>query len=361
MTIQTNIGLSPFTTIGLGGPARFFAPCTSDRDILAALEHARDHRFRLHVLGGGSNTIFADEGFGGLALHVASRGTQYTERGASVIVRAAAGEPWDAFVEACIERGLGGLECLSGIPGLVGATPLQNVGAYGQEVAETILSVEAMDRVSLKAVSFSGTECRFGYRTSRFKQEDADRYVITAVTFRLTPRARPSLQYPELQRSVQKSIDLEALDDGRPVLAAVREAVLRLRRSKSMVIDPADPESRSVGSFFTNPLVPPNTFEAVEARWRREGNADAIPHFPAGPSVKIPAGWLVERAGFPKGFSRGGVGVSRHHALALVNRGGTTAELLALAGEIENAVHGRFGIRLVREPVIVQWSINNVS
>ena len=350
---QTDILLSPFTTIGLGGAARLFATCTSEADLREALTDARREQVRVHILGGGSNTIFPDGGFPGLVIHTAMTGVEFTERGAQLLVRAAAGEPWDRFVEACVNRGLGGLECLSGIPGLVGATPIQNVGAYGQEVADTILSVEALDRSTLAPVSIPGQECRFGYRTSRFRQEDAGRYVITAVTFSLTPNAPPSLRYAELRRAVEQSVDLRTLEGGRPALTAVRAAVLALRRGKSMVVDPADPESRSVGSFFTNPIVSPDIFTALDQQWRETGNAGVIPHFPAGASVKIPAAWLVEQSGFTKGYARGGVGVSRRHALALVNRGGTTAELLALAGEIERAVHSRFGIQLEREPVIV--------
>ncbi len=354
MTLQANISLAPLTTIGLGGSAKFFAACPTEADLREALLHAREKRLRVHVLGGGSNTIFAGEEFDGLVLQVANRGVRHTERGTDVLVRAAAGEPWDPFVRSCIERGLGGLECLSGIPGLVGATPMQNVGAYGQEVSETILSVEALDRASLRTLTFAGAECRFGYRTSRFKREDAERYIITAVTFRLAPGARPSVRYPELQRSVRQSVDLDALEGGRQALGAVRDVVLRLRRGKSMVVDPADPESRSVGSFFTNPVVPPEIFESLENRWKAGGGTDPVPHFPAGPLVKIPAAWLVEHAGFPKGFRAGNVGVSCNHALALVNRGGTSGELLALAESSEETVRARFGIGLVREPVIVR-------
>jgi UDP-N-acetylmuramate dehydrogenase len=354
VTIETNIPLARFTTIGLGGAASFFVTCSSDADLRDALAHAHRERMRVHILGGGSNTIFADGGFPGLVIHASMTGLEFTERGAHVLVRAAAGEKWDPLVEACVSRGLGGLECLSGIPGLVGATPMQNVGAYGQEVADTILSVEALDRTTVTPVTIPGPQCGFGYRTSRFRREHADRYAITAVTFSLLPGATPSLRYPELRREVEQSVDLSALKSGQPALSAVRTAVLALRRSKSMVVDPADPESRSVGSFFTNPVVPPETFLVLEEGWKKSGSPGPVPHFPAGASVKIPAAWLVEHAGFPKGFSRGGVGVSRHHALALVNRGGTTADLLALANEIERAVHSRFGIRLEREPVILQ-------
>jgi UDP-N-acetylmuramate dehydrogenase len=354
MTVQANIPLASFTTIGLGGAARFFAVCSDVSELRDALSYARNAHLRLHVLGGGSNTIFPDRGFDGLVLHAAMRGMRFQEEDEHVFLRASAGEPWDRTVETCTERGLGGLECLSGIPGLVGATPIQNVGAYGQEVADTVFSVEALNRTSQQKVSFSRKECRFGYRTSRFKQEDADRYVITAVTFSLTPHARPLIRYPELQRLLEDSIDLDTLERGRPALAAVRDGVLKLRRSKSMIIDPGDPNTRSVGSFFTNPVVSPEDFGTIEKRWRAGENADPIPHFPAGSSVKIPAGWLVEHSGFPKGFRKGNVGISVNHALALVNRGGTAAELLALAAEIEDAVRSRFGIRLEREPVIVQ-------
>ena len=226
MTIQTNISLTPFTTIGLGGPARFFAACSSEADLREALSHAHREQLRVHILGGGSNTVFADEGFSGLVLYMTITGVEFTDRGTNVLARAAAGEPWDRIVEASVDRGLGGLECLSGIPGFVGATPMQNVGAYGQEVADAILSVDAVDRTTLQPVTFSNVECRFGYRTSRFKQEDSERFVITAVTFSLAAHGGPSLRYPELQRAIDRTINLNTLGNGRPALTAVRDAVL---------------------------------------------------------------------------------------------------------------------------------------
>jgi UDP-N-acetylmuramate dehydrogenase len=251
-----------------------------------------------------------------------------------------------------VAKGLQGLECLSGIPGCAGATPIQNVGAYGQEVADTIVTVQALDRRTLEPVEFDAAECRFGYRTSRFKATaDRDRYIITRVAYRLRTAGAPALRYPELRRAVEASPDFASLTPT-AALQAVRTTVLALRRGKSMVIDPADPESRSVGSFFMNPVLDDLAMQRVRGRWAASGGAGEVPFFPAGDGrAKVPAAWLVEQAGFPRGTERAGVGVSRNHALALVNRGGTTHALLALAAEITEAVEARFGIALEREPV----------
>jgi UDP-N-acetylmuramate dehydrogenase len=249
------------------------------------------------------------------------------------LVTVGAGVGWDDFVAQMIADGRVGIECLSGIPGLVGATPMQNVGAYGQEVADTITRVRAIDRESGELVSFTPGACGFAYRTSAFK--GSARHVITEVQFRL-PRGELSapIAYPELAK---------ALGAEQAPLAQVRDTVIALRRTKGMVLDPADPESRSAGSFFTNPIVEP---------------ALATPEMPQWPQpdgkIKLSAGWLIEHAGFAKGYTVGNVGISRKHALALVNRGGaTTAELLSLARAIQHGVHARFGVQLVPEPVIV--------
>ena len=308
---------------------------------------------RVHILGGGSNLIFADHGFNGLILKIDLRGVAIDSTGTKVSAAAAAGESWDEFVGQCIEHDLAGIECLSGIPGFVGATPIQNVGAYGQEVSETIESVRALDRKSLEPVNIPGHDCRFGYRQSRFKSDDRDRFVITEVRFRLTKFGQPQIRYTELQRYVDSNLSLSGLSQGRQALDAVRSAVIALRKKKSMVIDPADPNSRSVGSFFVNPILAKEHFSTLQDRWKASGHEKAIPVFPAGNGMKVPAAWLVENAGFPRGYRRNGAGISSNHSLALINCGGTTKELLDLAGEIESGVHQKFGIQLQREAVVV--------
>jgi len=353
INLQQDVSLAEHTTIKLGGKAKYFVECSTTEEIRAALRVAVEYAMPVHVLGGGSNTIFRDEGFDGLVVKMDLRGIQFFREPDAVRVVVAAGEEWDAFVRSCVTAGLAGVECLSGIPGLVGAAPMQNIGAYGQEVAETIVQVKAIDRASLQDVRFSNKECKFSYRRSRFNTEDMNAFVITEVSFRLRPEGKPTLNYPELQQQVASSVDLSALQPGLEQLAAVREAVLALRRKKSMVIDPSDPNTRSVGSFFKNPILSRSALEDLKNRCRALGVSDQIPTFPFQNDVKVPAAWLVEKAGFTKGYRKKGVGVSARHALALVNFDGTTRELLLLAEEIENAVLSRFGIRLEREPVIV--------
>ncbi|MER3522534.1 MAG: UDP-N-acetylenolpyruvoylglucosamine reductase [Ignavibacteria bacterium] len=349
---REDVPLAPYTTIGLGGRAKYFVECRSVDEVCATIRVAAEQGSPLHVLGGGSNTIFRDEGFDGVVLKTAMKGLHVQRDGREVTVSIAAGEEWDAFVRFCVSNGLAGVECLSGIPGLVGAAPMQNIGAYGQEVAETIVDVIALDRKKLEEMRFSNEECRFDYRRSRFNMEDANAFVITEVTFRLRPDGEAAVRYPELQRYLQAHAGIASLKPGSEQLSAVREAVLALRRKKSMVIDPADPHSRSVGSFFKNPLLSHSDLEALRARCRSLGIASP-PTFPSEEHIKVPAAWLLEQAGFVKGYRKGGVGVSAHHALALVNYGGNTRELLVLAQEIQSTVFEKFGIHLEREPVIV--------
>ena len=272
------------------------------------------------------------------------------------------------FVSHTVDQGWAGLECLSGIPGLVGATPIQNVGAYGQEVGGTIVSVEVLNRVTLDRRQLPPGSCAFGYRTSAFKAGTMKDLIVLGVTFRLRPNGAPTVTYPELQRHVESSTGSRALQGGGDGLRAVRQAVLQLRRRKSMVIDAADPHTRSVGSFFTNPMLTPEAFAAASATWKKSGAIEPIPSFPASGqadgaaqagstgagTVKVPAAWLVEHAGFARGYREGNVGISANHALALVNYGGTTSALLALAVRIQKAVIEKFGITLEREPVILQ-------
>ncbi len=353
LLISDNVLLSDHTTIGLGGPATHFATCESIEQLRQCLEIANAQRWAVQLLGGGSNVIFSDEGYKGLVLKVALRGISVVGDGQWVEVTAASGETWDGLVKFCISRDLAGIECLSGIPGLTGATPIQNVGAYGQEVGDTLVRLNALDSGTMETVEFQGTECEFAYRQSRFKSRDNGRYIITGVTYRLQKHARPEIRYPELARFIESHVDLNTLESGQPVLQAIRDAVLALRSRKSMVIDPADPHSRSVGSFFTNPILNHDEYDQLEERWRRSGGTTPIPTFPTGGNIKIPAAWLVEQSGFHKGYRMGGVGISANHALALVNYCGSTHQILALAAAIEQRVAERFNIQLVREPVVI--------
>lgn len=348
MNIQKNIPLAPLTTIKLGGNASEYIACTRDEDILTALRYAREKNLRVHILGGGSNTVFADAGFDGLVIHVQTKGIAAKHDENTGIVTAQAGEDWDSVVQYAIANNLAGIECLSGIPGSCGATPFQNVGAYGQEIAETITHVDAIDRQTLTLVSFTNSDCHFTYRTSRFKTTDRDRYIITSVLFSLRNNGTPQVKYPELA-------DLVTSSGNAITLASIRDAVLTLRIRKSMVIDPSDFNSVSCGSFFTNPIILLPQFHATQSLTH-----DKIPNYAAGathdgtPLVKLSAAWLVEHAGFAKGIRRGNVGISENHSLALVNHGGTTHELLALAHEIRSGVQAKFGIVLELEPVVVK-------
>jgi len=351
---QKSIPLAGHTTIGLGGPAAEFTSCTTVDQVREALVYAREQHLRVQILGGGSNVVFADRGFDGLVLKIDLRGVKFNEVGDQVSVVAGAGENWDDLVKRYIDGDLAGIECLSGIPGLVGATPIQNVGAYGQEVCDTIVSVTALERKSLELIQIPGSECRFGYRQSRFKSDDKNRFIITEVCFRLTKFGKPQIRYSELQQYVESRMHLNTLANGKPALDAVRSAVLALRRRKSMVIDPADPNSRSVGSFFVNPILSKETFATLEEQWKQSGHEKPVPVFPVKNGMKVPAAWLVENAGFARGYRRNGAGISANHSLALINCAGTTKDLLELAGEIENTVHQKFGIRLQREAVVVE-------
>ena len=345
--------LAQHTTLGLGGPARYFHECTTEAELREALTWARERRLRVQIIGGGSNLVVADAGFPGLVLKLAIGGIALRETTQGVELTAAAGVEWDALVRQVVERGWTGIECLSGIPGTVGATPIQNVGAYGQEIAETLVSVRCLERAGLTEVVFPRDQCEFAYRSSRFKVRDHGRYIVLDITLRLYRDRLPQLRYAELAQAVRHHGELERLAPADAV-SVVRNTVLELRRRKSMVLDPTDPNGRSVGSFFMNPVLSADAFDRLVHRWGVAGEGDGIPMFPADGRVKVPAAWLIEQAGFRKGYRRGGVGISTRHALALVNHGGTTAELLALAEAIERAVYERFGVRLEREPVVVE-------
>ncbi len=345
MIVATDVALAPLTTLGLGGTARRLARVESVAELQQALALAAAAQEPVLVLGGGSNLVVRDGGFDGLVIEMAIGGVTLTEQGELVIVEAGAGVVWDAFVTEMVSAGLGGVECLAGIPGLVGATPMQNVGAYGQEVSDTIELVRALDRVTGELVTFDSEACRFAYRASIFK--GSARWIVVAVRFRLArSELGTAIRYPELARA------LAIPDGGRAPLAQVRRTVIELRRGKGMVVDPDDPESRSAGSFFMNPIVDAAALAAIEARLEP---GVQMPRFAARDGhTKLSAGWLIERSGFPKGYTVGPVGVSNKHALALVHRGGgTTRELLALARAIQDGVRATFGVELHPEPIIV--------
>jgi UDP-N-acetylmuramate dehydrogenase len=345
------------TTLGIGGAAGFFADAITEQMVTSGVRWAREHRQPLLVIGGGSNLLVADSGFPGLVLRISIRGIDTRIEGENVRVTVAAGEPWDPLVALSVARGWAGLECLSGIPGLVGATPIQNVGAYGQETSETLVSVTALDLEALNILEIDVAGCGFGYRTSRFKTADKDRFIILRVTYRLRaaagPALRPALRYDELRRFLEEN--RSSSSTSQPTLAETRDAVLTLRGRKAMVIDPADPDSRSVGSFFVNPIVTAARCEEIRRVAGLRERADLMPAFPQEDGrIKLSAAWLIERAGFQKGFVLGNVGLSNKHALAFINRGGGTArEVVELKNLVQRRVREAFGVELVPEPVFV--------
>jgi UDP-N-acetylmuramate dehydrogenase len=344
------VRLSDYTTLRLGGPARRFVRAGTEDDLIKAVRAADDSGEPTLILGGGSNLVVADEGFDGTVIQVATRGVD--PGGEPGLVTVAAGEDWDAVAAWTVAAGLAGLECLSGIPGLAGATPIQNVGAYGQEVAETITSVRTYDRVTGQVSIIPNERCGFGYRTSVFKRDDARRHVVLSVTFRLAVQSVSApVRYAELASAL--GVELGAQVASRKV----RSAVMDLRRGKGMVIDAADPDTRSAGSFFVNPVLDGATLAAVEAAARAKcGDGTRVPRFDAGDGlVKVPAAWLIERAGFGRGYGLGdGARISSKHTLALVNSGSaTTAGLMALAREIRDGVRDVFGVSLAPEPVLI--------
>ncbi len=342
LQIRKEIPLAPFTTFGIGGAARYFAVATTEEEVVEAVFWAKERGVPLFVLGGGSNLLVRDAGFAGLVLKVAVMGVEACGGG---LFDVGAGEVWDRFVERVTSLGMAGVECLAGIPGSVGGTPVQNVGAYGQEIAETIESVRAFDRGTLEWVELDKGACRFRYRESLFNTDEPGRYIVTRVRFRLRPNGEPNLRYADLQRRLAGKEVLTLME----VAMAVRE----IRREKGMLLVEGDPDCRSAGSFFKNPIVGSEMLERIAAAVGVEENT--VPHWPAGNGkVKVPAAWLLERAGFVKGFGVGPAGLSTRHTLALTNRGGATcADIERLQDQIVRGVRGKFGIALEREPVLL--------
>jgi UDP-N-acetylmuramate dehydrogenase len=346
MTIQENIALAPLTTLQVGGPARYFAEAHREDEVLEAVGFARDGGLPLFVLGGGSNLLVADSGFPGLVLRISIGGIATDASGHSVLFTVGAGYDWDAFVAHAVSQNCAGVECLSGIPGSVGGTPVQNVGAYGQEVSETIESVQAFDTQQNRVVTLPRPACRFRYRSSIFNQEERGRYIILRVHYRLRRGGVPVLNYADLQKYF-------AAAKNSPSLAAVREAVREIRRAKGMLLVPGDSDSRSAGSFFKNPVLTAEQFNDLSARAATRGLE--IPHYPAlDAQHKISAAWLVEHSGFSKGFRLGEAALSSRHCLALINPGAARAsDIVRLKETIQQRVLEEWGLLLEAEPVLV--------
>jgi UDP-N-acetylmuramate dehydrogenase len=375
LSIRENLPLAPLTTLGVGGAAQFFVEACSEEALLGGIDFARQRQLPVFILGGGSNVLIADEGFPGLVIRVAitevSMGSvsdlslrrrtdkelnrsltlPVLNQSSAVMITAGAGEDWDNFVRLCVERNLAGVECLSGIPGFVGGTPVQNVGAYGQEVSETITKVRVLDRLSNQVVELNNTDCGFSYRASLFNTTARDRFVVLSVTYALIPDGKPAIRYPDLK-------DFFAGRIGEPTLSEVREAVIAIRARKGMVIQPDDPDCRSAGSFFKNPVLTAEAFARLEASAKEQGllrSDERVPNYPAAEArVKVPAAWLIEHAGFQKGYAKGQAGISSKHTLAIINRGAATAhEVLELVKEIQQLTAAKFGVWLTPEPVFV--------
>jgi UDP-N-acetylmuramate dehydrogenase len=350
LPILENVPLAPFTTLGIGGPARFMLHARTEEQILDALEFARARSCPVFILGGGSNILVSDSGFPGLVIKIElpSIDALDAERGR---ISVAAGVEWDAFVQYCVARDLAGIECLSGIPGTVGGAPVQNIGAHGEDVQGVITQVRALDRDAIKLVDVGAADCRFAYRSSIFNTTHKDRYVIVRVDFSLRADGKPRLLYADLQQRF-------AGHSQPPKISEVRTAVIEIRKAKSMVLSENDPDCRSAGSFFKNLILDQNSVSVLEAEAHASGRLNAsesIPRFAAGPGKeKLPAAWFIEHAGFHKGYTHKNAGISSKHALALVNRGGATAhDILELMQMIQGRVQLVFGVELQPEPVFV--------
>jgi UDP-N-acetylmuramate dehydrogenase len=345
---QQNVPLAPFTTFKVGGNARYFLEARSKAEIEGVF--AENKNKNIFVLGGGSNVLISDEGFDGIVVKISNKGIRVTKESKKAVeITAQAGEDWDDFVAHCVKEDLAGIECLSGIPGLVGGTPIQNVGAYGQDVSESLKSVQVLDRTNCNLIQINNEDCGFEYRKSIFNSTEKDRYVVLSVTFRLIRNGRPKIEYGDLAKIFVGS---------EPGLMAVRNGVRSIRESKGMLVRQGGMDSQSAGSFFKNPIVDAETLGDVEAAAQSMGilSTDAvIPRFDAGDGLyKIPAAWLIEKSGFAKGFQFGNAGISGRHSLALINRGDATAgEIIALRKKIREKIEEQFGLNLVTEPQMI--------
>jgi UDP-N-acetylmuramate dehydrogenase len=346
VTPSENVPLAPLTTLKVGGPAHYYMHAGYEADVIEAVHWAQKRSLPIFVLGGGSNLVVADSGFPGLVIHIAISDISESRKSRSEVFDVGAGMDWDALVAYSVHLNCGGIECMSGIPGTVGGTPVQNVGAYGQEVAETITSVRVFDIQEDAIRELANKECGFAYRASIFNTTARGRYVVLRVRYALKPDAEACVKYADVQKYF-------AGQKAKPSLIEVREAVRQIRLSKAMLIVEGDPDACSAGSFFKNPVISLELFKELTQRQKVRGQN--LPHFPADAGkVKISAAWLVEHAGFGRGTRRGHVGISSKHALAIVNRGGASAaEIIALKDEVQAGVEREFGIRLEPEPVLL--------
>ncbi|MBN2243837.1 MAG: UDP-N-acetylmuramate dehydrogenase [Acidobacteria bacterium] len=351
LSIRENVPLAPYTTLGVGGAARFLASIRHEDQIPEALEFARARACPVFVFGGGSNILVSDAGYPGMVFRMEIRGIWPLDEENGEFISVAAGEMWDGFVQRCVDQNLAGVECLSGIPGTVGAAPVQNIGAYGQEISDVIVSIRVLDRETCAIQELSGRECGFNYRESIFNSTGRDRYIILKVAFSLRPFGRPRIRYT----------DLEEYFRGRskaPNIGEVRRAVVKIRESKGMVLNGTEGDIKSAGSFFKNPILEPGEAGKIENSARDRGHLASTENLPRlaapGDRVKLPAAWFVERAGFQKGYTLGNVGVSSRHPLALVNNGGAQArEFIDLMHRIREKVQSEFGLALVPEPTLL--------
>jgi UDP-N-acetylmuramate dehydrogenase len=349
MQLRENVPLAPLTTLGVGGPARYFVAASTTDEVREAVAWSQQRVLPLFVLGGGSNLVVSDSGFPGLVLKIEIAGITESALDGRRIFDVGAGVDWDTFVACAVAADCAGIECLSGIPGTVGGTPVQNVGAYGQEVSETISSVRALEIASLTVREMGNCECGFAYRTSRFNTVDRGRYIILRVTFVLAPHGAPNLDYAD----VKKFFAGGTANGSTPSLEEVRAAVCQVRLSKSMLITEGDPDARSAGSFFKNPVLPRGEAERIIA-WAKERGLSLTTYRAGDDRVKVPAAWLIEQSGLHKGVALGPVAISSKHTLALVNRGGATAaDVIAMKELVQQRVRQTFGVELVPEPVFV--------
>lgn len=348
MLLEENIPLAPLTTFKLGGPARFFVEAASRSEVEEAVVFTRQRNLPLFVLGGGSNLVISDAGWPGLVLKIGMKGIEQRpgRENGHVLFDVGAGESWDVFVAEAVAAECAGVECLSGIPGSVGGTPVQNVGAYGQEVSETIETVEVFDLRDLQIRELCNEACGFSYRSSIFNTTERQRFIILRVTHALAPGGKPRLEYADLQRYFER-------DKNPPTLAETRKAVCQIRAGKGMLIVPGDPDCQSAGSFFKNPVLSDEQLD--DLRKRASAKRLTLPAYPAlAQRHKVSAAWLVEHSGFARGYQAGRVGISHKHALAIVNRGGATAaDVIALKEQIQQRVENIWAVRLEPEPVFI--------
>jgi UDP-N-acetylmuramate dehydrogenase len=348
LRIQENIALAPLTTFKVGGPARYFVEATSEDEVLEAVDLTSQRKLPLCVLGGGSNLVVADEGWPGLVLKISIPGIEADKAAGDPVFRVGAGEEWDKFVAQAVHENCAGIECLSGIPGTVGGTPVQNVGAYGQEVSETITGVRVLEIATGKVRDLSKAECGFFYRTSVFNSTRHNQFIVLRVDYHLRRNGAPRIEYADLKKYFANAA-------APPTLQETREAVRSIRHSKAMLIVEGDEDCRSAGSFFKNPVVSADEASRIQALAEIKVPAKTLPRYPgADGQVKLSAAWLVEQSGIHKGYARGPAAISRKHTLAIVNRGGATAkDIIALKDEIQQRVLDFWGVELIPEPVFL--------